>query len=234
MPTLADIKREKARYEENFEPNHNTPWGVIVEVDGSTSPPNRSNMTWVDMYNRSNGRLAVINDTTIKTAGTPVQLGPAPKPPYLAVVGTYNDSLHPTDSTTNLGQFNTSPHAPNHQYVSESDIGADVVKVYQPALQPLKITNSTGLVFAAWCNGNQAKLYTGQWDASLELKSTLLFPAAINPFSMVYNFYDDSLYAAAARGNSLMVIKANSPFTSWKDITYDHSTSNGINAIVAL
>jgi hypothetical protein len=91
-----------------------------------------------------------------------------------------------------------------------------------------------GLIFAAWCNGNQAKLYTGQWDASLELKSTMLFPAAINPFSMVYNFYDDSLYAAAARGNSLMVIKANSPFTSWKDITYDHSTSNGINAIVAL
>jgi hypothetical protein len=48
-----------------------------------------------------------------------------------------------------------------------------------------------GLVFAAWCNGNQAKLYIGQWDASLELKSTMLFPAAINPFSMVYNFYDD-------------------------------------------
>jgi hypothetical protein len=53
--------------------------------------------------------------------------------------------LHPTDSTTNLGQFNTSPHAPNHQYVSESDIGADVVKVYQPALQPLKITTLLAL-----------------------------------------------------------------------------------------
>ena len=146
MPTLADIQRQKAQYEENFEPNHNTPWGVIVEVDGSTSPPNRPNMTWVDMYNRSNGRLAVINDTTIKTAGTPVQLGPAPKPPYLAVVGTYNDSLHPTDSTTNLGQFNTAPHAPNHQYTSESNKGADAVLVYQPALQPLKLTSSTGLV----------------------------------------------------------------------------------------
>ena len=146
MPTLADIKREKARYEENFEPNHNTPWGVIVEVEGSTSPPNRPNMTWVDMYKRSNGRLAVINDTTIKTAGTPVQLGPAPKPPYLAVVGTYNDSLHPTDSTTNLGQFNTAPHAPNHQYTAESNKGADAVLVYQPALQPLKLTAVSGLV----------------------------------------------------------------------------------------
>ncbi len=146
MPTLSDIKRQKARYEEQFEPNHNTPWGVIVEVDSSTSPPNRPNMTWVDMYNRSNGRLAVINDTTIKTAGTPVQLGPAPKPPYLAVIGTYNDSLHPTDSTTNLGQFNTSPHAANHQYPTESNKGADAVLVYQPALQSLKITSSSGLV----------------------------------------------------------------------------------------
>jgi len=146
MPTLADIQRQKSAYEEKFEPNHNTPWGVIVEVDGFTSPPNRPNMTWVDMYNRSNGRLAVINDTTIKTAGTPVQLGPAPKPPYLAVVGTYNDSLHPTDSTTNLGQFNTAPHAPNHQYTSESNKGADAVLVYQPALQPLKLTSATGLV----------------------------------------------------------------------------------------
>jgi hypothetical protein len=91
-----------------------------------------------------------------------------------------------------------------------------------------------GLVFAAWCNGNQTKLYTGDWQSVLELKSTLLFSAAINPFSMVYNFYDDSLYAAASAGQTVMVIKANSPFTSWADITYDHSTAAGINAIVAL
>ena len=51
---------------------------------------------------------------------------------------------------------------------------------------------------------------------------------------MVYNFYDDSLYAAAAASGAIMVIKANSPFTSWKDITYDHSTAAGVNAIVAL
>jgi hypothetical protein len=55
MPTLADIKRQKAQYEEQFEPSHDTPWGVIVEVDGSTSPPNRPNMVRVDMYNQGNG-----------------------------------------------------------------------------------------------------------------------------------------------------------------------------------
>ena len=91
-----------------------------------------------------------------------------------------------------------------------------------------------GLVFGARCAGSQTKLYTGQWNSSLELKSTLLFSAAINPFSMVYNFLDDSVYAAAAAGNSKMVIKANSPFTSWTDITYNHSTAAGVKAIVAL
>ena len=147
MTSIQDIRRQKAKADEAFEPNHNTPWGVIVAVDGSTSPPNRPNMTWVDMYNRSNGRLAVINETTIKTAGTPVQLGPAPKPPYLTVVGTYNESLNPTDSTTKLGQFNTSPHGANHQYPTESAVGADVVNVYQPAIQMLKTTgDGTSLV----------------------------------------------------------------------------------------
>ena len=146
MTSLADVKRQKAQYEAQFEPNHDTPWGVIVEVDGSTSPPNRPNMAWVDMYNRSSGRLAVLNDTTLKAAGTPVQLGPAPKPPYLTIVGTYNDSLHPTDSNTNLGQFNTPPHSPNHQYPSETDRGSDSVLVYQPAIQPLKLTAVSGLI----------------------------------------------------------------------------------------
>ena len=61
------------------------------------------------------------------------------------------------------------------------------------------IVEKEGLYFT---DATQTKLYTGQWDSVLELKSTLLFSAAINPFSMVYNFYDDSLYAAAARGSS--------------------------------
>lgn len=161
MTKLQDIRRQKARNDAQFEPNHDTPWGVIVEVNGSTSPPNRANMTWVDMWNRSNGRLAVINETTIKTAGTPVQLGPAPKPPYLAVVGTYNESLSPTDTTTNLGQFNTPPHAANHQYPTEATKGADAALIYQPAIQMLKLTgNGTDLTVSIqpliyWVDGTR-------------------------------------------------------------------------------
>jgi hypothetical protein len=165
MTSVADIKRQKAQSDERFEPNHNTPWGVIVAVDGSTSPPNRPNMTWVDMYNRSNGRLAVLNDTTLKAAGTPVQLGPAPKPPFLTVIGTYNASLSPTDTTTNLGQFNTAPHKESHQYADETNKGSDALFVYQPAIQPLKITAVSGLTCRVepliyWIDGTR-KVFPG-------------------------------------------------------------------------
>jgi hypothetical protein len=119
-------------------------------------------------------------------------------------------------------------------YSADSGATLTVLEAGWGAAHCGSLIDDFGLVFACWCNGNQTKLYTGLWDSVLELKSTLLYSAATNPFSMVYNFYDDSLYAAAARGNSLMVIKANSPFTSWKDITYNHSTAAGINAIVSL
>ena len=144
-----DVQRQKEQNDLRFEPNHNTPWGVIVEVEGSTTPPNRINMTWVDMYNRSGGRLAVINETTLKAAGTPVRLGPSPKPPYLEVVGTYNESLDPVDTTINLGQFNTPPHGPNHQIPTEGDPGSDPTLIYQPAVQMLKGTgNGTDLTIS--------------------------------------------------------------------------------------
>lgn len=119
-------------------------------------------------------------------------------------------------------------------YSADSGVSLTVLEAGWGSAYCGSLIDDFGLVFAARCAGSQAKLYTGQWDASLELKSTMLFSAAINPFSMVYNFYDDSLYAAAAASGSIMVIKANSPFTSWSDITYDHSTAAGINAIVAL
>lgn len=119
-------------------------------------------------------------------------------------------------------------------YSADSGVTLTVLEASWGSAYCGSLIDDFGLVFAARCAGAQAKLYTGQWDSSLELKSTMLFSAAINPFSMVYNFYDDSLYAAAAAGGSIMVIKANSPFTAWSDITYDHSTAAGINAIVAL
>jgi hypothetical protein len=96
------------------------------------------------------------------------------------------------------------------------------------------LVDDFGLVYACRVAGASTKLYSGDWQDTLALKSTLLFPTAINPFGMVYSWLDDSLYAAAAGANSLMVIRSNYPFTSWTDVTYNHSTAAGINAIVAL
>ena len=143
--SIRDVRRLKAQQEQKFEPSHNRLWGVIVAIDGSTSPPHRPNMTWVDMYNKSNGRLAVLNDSTLYVEGTPVRLGPADKPPYVKITGTYEESLNPV-TTQEITNYNAPPHRINHQYESESNKGVDAVKVYQPAIQPLKTTgNGTDL-----------------------------------------------------------------------------------------
>ena len=139
--SIQDVIRLKQQQDRNFEPSHNLSWGVIVEVDGSTSPPNRPNMTWVDMFNKSNGRIAVLNDSTLYANGTPVRLSPADKPPFVKITGTYENSLNPV-TTQELTNYNAPAHAINHQYPSESNIGLDVIKVYQPALQPLKTTGN--------------------------------------------------------------------------------------------
>lgn len=142
---LRDVRRQKAQQEQRFEPAHNLMWGVIVAVEGSTTPPNRPNMTWVDLYKKSNGRLAVLNDSTLYVEGTPVRLGPADKPPYVKIIGTYEDSLNPV-TTQELTNYNAPAHRINHQYESEGNVGVDAVKVYQPAIQPLKTTgNGTDL-----------------------------------------------------------------------------------------
>ena len=96
------------------------------------------------------------------------------------------------------------------------------------------LVDDFGTVYACRVAGSSTKLYTGDWQDSLSLKSTLTFQTAINPFGLVFSWLDNSVYAAAAASNSYMVIRANSPFTAWTDVTYNHSTAAGINALVAL
>lgn len=147
MTNVRDVRRLKAQQEQRFEPSQGRTWGVIVSVDGSTTPPNNPNMVWVDVLNKSNGRLKVMNDSTLYVEGTPVWLKPVDNknPLLLKIDGTYNESVNPV-TTQELTNYNAPEHGENHQYVTESNVGVDAVKVYQPAIQPLKTTgNGTDL-----------------------------------------------------------------------------------------
>jgi hypothetical protein len=122
------------------------------------------------------------------------------------------------------------------QIIYSADSGASLV-VFESGWDSAycgSLVDDFGLVYAAYCVPGQTKLYVGNYNESLDLKSTMTFSSETNPFGLVYNWLDDSVYAASASGGSIMVVKANSPFTVWTDITYNHGTSAGINAIVAL
>lgn len=139
MTSKRDIILAREKREKKFEPVHPVPWGTIKNVNGSTTPTDRPGLVWVDMYNRSQGVIAVRNNTTIKTAGTPVQLGPDPKPPFLQVIGTYNDAGTPQDD---IKRYGVVEHGANHQIPTEATPGPDPIKIYQPAIQPLKVTGN--------------------------------------------------------------------------------------------
>lgn len=81
--------------------------------------------------------------------------------------------------------------------------------------------------------GLAAKLYIGDYTA-LSVVSTLLGNAGVNPSSMAYDWFNNVVYVGLDTGAAVMVLRANAPFTEWVDITYDHQTSNGINAIMVL
>ena len=141
--TIHDIsEREKTEQRRTFEPIHNDLPAVIKSVDGNTRPPSQRSMTWVAFYNQPESRVLVHNPTTNDVAETPVWVGPEARPPHrLIIKGVYYGGLS-TEVDHDGGALETGPHAQTHQYPSEASPGPDKVLVFQPALQPLKMTGT--------------------------------------------------------------------------------------------
>ncbi|MHC4160189.1 MAG: hypothetical protein ACYSSO_14045, partial [Planctomycetota bacterium] len=144
MPiTVRDLKeRENRQQRKAFEAFHDDIPAVIKSIDGNTRPPGQQGMTWVSILNQPESMVLVHNATTMDIAETPVWVGPEMKPPYrLEVKGLYFGGLS-QESINNAGGLQVSSHAQIHQYPSESNAGPDPVLIFQPALQPLKITGN--------------------------------------------------------------------------------------------
>lgn len=113
---------------------------VIISLDGSTSPANLPNYVLVKLFGRPEGYAVVYNDTGIYEEGSPIWVGRDPtRGGEWRVIGLYTGEADSYE-TTSMPRLAVPAHAPNHQYVTESNIGPDPVKVYQPAIQPLKST----------------------------------------------------------------------------------------------
>ncbi len=156
--TIRDIReREKEEQRKIFEPFHGDRPAVIKSVDGNTRPSNQPAMTWVAFYNQPESRVLVHNPTANDVAETPVWVGPEnASSPRLIIKGIYYGGISTEVDTTEGGALGVSPHAKTQQYPSESNPGPDKILVYQPALQPLKMTgNGTDLTVTI-----QPHLYT--------------------------------------------------------------------------
>jgi hypothetical protein len=141
--TVRDLKeREHREQKKTFEAFHNDIPAVIKSVDGNTRPPGQQGMTWVSILNQPESRVLVHNATTMDIAETPVWVGPEMKPPYrLEIKSLYFGGLSP-ESINSASGLQVGSHAQIHQYPSESDPGPDPVLIFQPALQPLKLTGN--------------------------------------------------------------------------------------------
>ena len=141
--TIQDIReREKEEQREVFEPFHNDTPAVIKVVDGFTRPPNKQAMTWVSFHNQPESRVLVNNPTALDIAETPVWVGPEARPPHRFIIkGIYYGGIS-DEIDSGIGALSLAPQAQSHQFPSESDPGPDAVLVFQPALQPLKMTGT--------------------------------------------------------------------------------------------
>lgn len=83
---------------------------------------------------------------------------------------------------------------------------------------------------------NPPKLYIGSAQDGLALKCTLPFESGVRPHAIDIDLFTGDVYIAAGSGQSTMVIKVQPPYAANNiiNLTYDHDTNDGVNALVLL
>ena len=90
-----------------------------------------------------------------------------------------------------------------------------------------------GVIVAIRNNGSTSKLYIG--DAlGLDLKSTTILAASVNWKAIALDFLDASIILGNDSGGTYMVVITVPPYLDWWDLTSDHPTGSGINALEIL
>lgn len=172
--TIRDIELAQQERDRRFEKRRVIVPGVIRSIDGSTEAS--PNYTWVSERNRPESAIPALNKTALSIAETPVLLARNPqqgKPYEYEIIDINMENILETE-TTRASRLQTAPHAENHQYPTESTVGADPVLIYQPALQMLKTISSSGLLvnvnYAIYNNDGVGREFPGQ---SIDLTSSI-------------------------------------------------------------
>jgi len=92
----------------------------------------------------------------------------------------------------------------------------------------------TGDLYAIRNDGASTRLYIGSLVSALVMKSILPLPAGVDPHGMAVDPYNLNLVACSNVPGTVMVAQSSSPYFNWNDFTYDHQTSEGVNALAIL
>jgi hypothetical protein len=143
---IRDIQIAQEERLSYLEPAYNAIPAKIIAVNGSIFVNNRPNFVWVSEFAQPESRVPAILGSVAPVENLPVLVAPDPKHNMQRkIIGVYTGGLLENE-TEPIGNFELPLHAHNHQMPSESNIGIDPVKVYQPAIQPFKTTRYSGFI----------------------------------------------------------------------------------------
>jgi len=81
-------------------------------------------------------------------------------------------------------------------------------------------------------DGSASKLYIGYIATGMAIQS--IVPFEVDPHGMDIDFRDGAIAACNRFASTTMVAVCASPYITWADITSDHGTSEGVNAVAIL
>ncbi len=174
---IRDLIRLKAQRESTLEPWRDIALGKIVSVGGSINS-SRPGHLWVNLWGDDGSPTQVFNPSFTLAAGDWVKIGLDPKDPFRWTILTYWAGDVEPEFLGRIARHELGLHGRNHQWPTESTAGADVVRIYQPALMPLKTEgNGTDLTLTIQAleyntGGLQRSFLGGQVDITSSVPTT--------------------------------------------------------------
>lgn len=162
---IRDLIRARKEHDSDFEPWRDITVAKVVAVEGSITA-SQPGYLWINLWGDEGSPTTAFNPGFSLAAGDWVKVGKAPKSPFRwSILEYWVGDIEP-EYTGRVARHEIGIHGLNHQYPSEATIGVDPVKIYQPALQPLKTTgNSSDLTILIqtliYIQGGIRRLYGG-------------------------------------------------------------------------
>ena len=93
---------------------------------------------------------------------------------------------------------------------------------------------ANGDLYAIRNDGAATRLYLGTLVSAMVLKSILPLPAGVDPHGMNVDPFSLNLVACSNVPGAVMVVQSLNPYSTWSDLTLDHQTAEGVNAVAIL